>query len=305
MNPANFPNAGAFGVIGRHFWVAALVVGAINGWIQWKRIAERIQDNPGSASRYRRLFKGYLFWTNLPWLLMGLGILTGRVSSVFEYLMPGAGNPMVLGWYCALGLELIIGTCWIVIGRGAETLVAFPGLPFVPHLGARGIRLSWLGLCVWNVSIFLYIFFQFGSAGKGDSILSDYFPFLFAGMWILVVYAGAATSGWRSLAAFYEFQGRFPCRMFSGGGRMGGMTYGGCLRIGADQNYLYISVLLPFRPGHPKLAIPWSEITSEEKSGLFGTRTDMRFLKAPQVAFSIPQWLAGKLEHAPWRAPKP
>jgi hypothetical protein len=36
--------------------------------------------------------------------------------------------------------------------------------------------------------------------------------------------------------------------------------YSGIIRIAVEENYLYLSVVFPWRIGHPPLCIPWREI---------------------------------------------
>ena len=50
-----------------HFWIAFVVVTVVNGHAWWNRVQTRIQSRPDLEPGYRRLYQGYLFWTNLPW----------------------------------------------------------------------------------------------------------------------------------------------------------------------------------------------------------------------------------------------
>lgn len=47
-------------------------------------------------------------------------------------------------------------------------------------------------------------------------------------------------------------------------------NYRNCLRLGANQDGLYLAVLFLFRFMHPPLFVPWSEIKITRKRGLFG-----------------------------------
>ncbi len=44
------------------------------------------------------------------------------------------------------------------------------------------------------------------------------------------------------------------------GGKLGQVTYSGCLTIHSSAEELHLSVLLPFRPGHPPVFIPWDAV---------------------------------------------
>ena len=87
------------------------------------------------------------------------------------------------------------------------------------------------------------------------------FPFLFVGMWCLVSLVISAAGGWRRLA------GRFPARgeacdrrLYLRSGHVGLSHYRGCLTIGTSAAGFRLSVLFPFRLGHPPLFIPWTQV---------------------------------------------
>ena len=48
--------------------------------------------------RARLCIRGWLVYGNLPWVVMGLGILFGGVPTIFHYFNPRNG-PVVLIWY--------------------------------------------------------------------------------------------------------------------------------------------------------------------------------------------------------------
>jgi hypothetical protein len=50
----------------------------------------------------------------------------------------------------------------------------------------------------------------------------------------------------------------------------GWCNYNNCLTVGASQEALYLSVMIPFRLFHPPLMIPWREIEVETGKVLFG-----------------------------------
>jgi hypothetical protein len=126
----------------RHFWLGFVLVTFVNGRAWWNRAQNRIRSNPELESGYRRLYRGYLLWSNLPWLVMGLGILSGQVPSIFDFLRPAEGNAFVLGWWGLMAGLLCLGTYWIFVGGGAEMLERHPGVYMVPQWSAAKLRLS-------------------------------------------------------------------------------------------------------------------------------------------------------------------
>ena len=121
------PSEGLFGIIDRHFWLLAIVVTCANGWIWWRGAQPRIAAQPELRPGYRRLIRGWLIYGNIPWIVMGIGVLSGNVAGAFGYFSPQKG-PFVLTWYASVVLIWILCGAWLFFMRGAEQLVAHPGL---------------------------------------------------------------------------------------------------------------------------------------------------------------------------------
>ncbi|MEN6319548.1 MAG: hypothetical protein ABFD82_12425 [Syntrophaceae bacterium] len=116
-----------FELISKHFWFIAITVTIINWLIFRKRAQKYIQKNPQLEEGYASLFRGYLFWMNIPWVIMGIGCTFGGVPSVWHYFRPMDGNPYVLAWFGSVFCLWILGTFWLFFRDGAETLVQYPG----------------------------------------------------------------------------------------------------------------------------------------------------------------------------------
>ena len=102
-------------------------------------------------------------------------------------------------------------------------------------------------------------------------LLIAFVPF-FIVTWFASMYLIAAVGGWRELAAVYRADG--PLTMSSQwrnrGGQMRYATrYNGCLNIAANALGIHLSLWSIFRPSHPPLFIPWSDITTEPASTFF------------------------------------
>jgi hypothetical protein len=120
-----------------------------------------------------------------------------------------------------------------------------------------------------------------------------FFP-LFVAFWCSMCFALSFLSGWRALAKHYRATQPFAVdRWRFRSASISGVSYGGTLTLGADEQGLFISVMFPFRLGHPPLFIPWSEVHSVGKfRQLFLTMEILHFLKAPSVVFKVSQRLA-------------
>ena len=128
-----------------------------------------------------------------------------------------------------------------------------------------------------------------------------FFPFYFLGLWIVVTYWIALTSGWRLLAKRFRFQGIFTGAKWSmQSARMRTMShYNNALTIGADMTGLYIAPVFFFRIWHPPLFIPWVEITAVRKTQLFFFKfVELRLGRSEEVPFTIRVRLAAEIEAA-------
>lgn len=92
---------------------------------------------------------------------------------------------------------------------------------------------------------------------------------LFAPMWVGVVTLISVTSGWRRLGHTFLLRDPTPPVPTSlATGSMGWAQYKNSLKLGADQDALYIGVFFLFRFSHPWLRIPWSHVHDDGTSGL-------------------------------------
>ncbi len=96
----------------------------------------------------------------LPWVVMGVGILSGDVSTVFDYFRPKEGNIYVLAFFGVLFFEYTLGTLWLFARGGAEVLAKHPG--FIQMRGTKTkditnptqIKIFWLLCLIGGVAAF-------------------------------------------------------------------------------------------------------------------------------------------------------
>jgi len=116
-----------FVLISEYFWMIAIIVTFINWTMFRKRAKKHIDENPELKEGYEALFRGYIVWMNIPWVVMGIGCTVGGVSSVWHYFRPRDGNPYVLAWFASVFLLWVSSTFWLLFRGGAEKLVRHPG----------------------------------------------------------------------------------------------------------------------------------------------------------------------------------
>jgi hypothetical protein len=142
-----------------HIWVAFVAVITINAMIWWRRGRSSIARNPELAHGYKRLILGFLVLGNIPWVVMGLGFLTGGITSILDYLRPSEANPWVLGWYLTAVCLWLMQLWWLFIRNGAKTLVDHPGLFNIQITNPNHVKLF---ACAGTISMALGIALAFG-----------------------------------------------------------------------------------------------------------------------------------------------
>jgi hypothetical protein len=82
-------------------------------------------------------------------------------------------------------------------------------------------------------------------------------------LWCAIGFSLSLLGGWRELAKTYRTERPFPpraLRLRSGAMRRG-IGYHSVLTLGSDAEGLYLGVFLLFRLGHPRLFIPWNQVS--------------------------------------------
>lgn len=135
---------------------------------------------------------------------------------------------------------------------------------------------------VWGLAIFVFVGLQFykssgnvipdlalGYVENIEEIIfaflqSDWFFVVFIFAWFSTSYLLSKKSGWQVLAKKYHLVANFDSDLtFSSySGKIGGVSNKGTLRLSTNTKGLYATMLLPFRFGHKKLFVPWSDIES-------------------------------------------
>lgn len=135
----------------------------------------------------------------------------------------------------------------------------------------------------------------------GDNDLIYLAPLAALGVWNAVLFAVSRVSGWSALAEIYaaddDFDGR-TLRMQSIVMMRGKMpsSYGNIATIGADSYALRLSMPFFFRPFHPPLRIPFSDLSSAAKRVLLGERVELTASRASSVKIVLTRAQAAFIE---------
>ena len=127
--------------------------------------------------------------------------------------------------------------------------------------------------------------------------MSDWhFLLLFLAFWTAICLA-MAHLGWAGLARSYRASDSFDGKKrFFRTAEVGQSSYRNCLTTGVSARALHLSVLFPFRVGHPPLHIPWEDISASETRWLLGRGYELHFRLAPHVTIRLSSQLGDELQ---------
>ena len=117
-----------FELIAKYFWILFILMTFLNVYLMKKRVAPYIAKNPSLEMGYNKIFKALSTWGNLPWVVMGYGIITNNVPTMFHYFRPQDQNPYVLAWFASMFLIYLLLIHWVFFKNGAERLIKHRGV---------------------------------------------------------------------------------------------------------------------------------------------------------------------------------
>jgi len=279
----------------KYLWIFFLAMGLVNCFLGWRSLLTHIENNEVLKTKYRHLFIQYVIWTNLPWVVMGVGILLGKTQGVLDYLVPSSGNLTVVIWWGLFFLMNFILAGWIFFAGGAETLEKYPGLPTVLSGSTAKIKVVVsVGFILLNtLAIIIYCFNPWAHDGQAYSVkfLMD-FPFFFSlfcvFFWLLGGWIIAQFGGWATLACSYETGQKYEGLLLKWrSAKLNWVHYHTCLNLGANAVGLYISIGYFFHIHHKNLFIPWSDIQTTQGEMLWGHTAILSFEKNPKISLEL------------------
>ena len=110
-------------LIGKYFWIVFILITFLNVFFMKKSSKEAIAKKPLLEKSYNQIFKAMLTWGNLPWIVMGVGILTHHVPTMFHYFRPQDQNLYVLAFFISILIIYIQLAYWILFKKGGEILL--------------------------------------------------------------------------------------------------------------------------------------------------------------------------------------
>ena len=136
-----------FQLFARYFWAIAIGMSLINYAIGRRRLVSESGLSEIRRNDAQSLFGRLCLFSNVPWLVMGWGVLFGGVPSVFSYFRPQDHNPYVTYWYGSLLLLAVVGALWVLLGNGARRIRE------LQQLGVFGARQKNSATSEWAIKL--------------------------------------------------------------------------------------------------------------------------------------------------------
>lgn len=124
-------------ILFKYFWVAFIIVTFANAFIMRHRSKKYIEETPELRIGYDKLFKGIIFYGNIPWVIMGFGIISGLTNGMFDYFSPKSMNSIVLVFHISIIILWALSIRWVYFKQGAEFIEKHPGFIQVRGVGNR------------------------------------------------------------------------------------------------------------------------------------------------------------------------
>jgi hypothetical protein len=119
----------------QYIWILFILVNFFNAYLLRKKAAAFIEESPEKENGYKIIFKNFLIYGSIPWIIIGIGNTFGLTESVFDYFQPSKMNPMVLLFHFSIIVIWILLIRFIFFKNGAKFLENHPGIIRVNSFG--------------------------------------------------------------------------------------------------------------------------------------------------------------------------
>ena len=108
-----------FDFLAKFTWAIGLIFAAWEHYTWTTKKSQVVSKEPELARSYDRVMWGNTVFYSLPWLVMGIGILSGHVGTVFDFMRPRSGNGFVLAFYFVITVSILLLSVWVWAFGGA------------------------------------------------------------------------------------------------------------------------------------------------------------------------------------------
>ncbi|HEX4912159.1 MAG TPA: hypothetical protein VFV64_15475 [Permianibacter sp.] len=112
-------------IVGQYFWIFCLFFCFVSYVLARRRLLKHSSLNGLNVEHGLQIIKWFWLANMLPWMVMGLGLLSGSGLSVWDYFRPQDGNPLVVGWFASLFLLTVVFAIWVLFMGGAKDIYQY------------------------------------------------------------------------------------------------------------------------------------------------------------------------------------
>lgn len=116
----------------RHSWIGLIFVSAINAAVWWYRGKRVRAQHPERAASYKRMIAWMLIAGNIPWLILGGGVLFGGFILPIDPIILSGMNLWGWAFWICIPLWLVGLILYVFWFDGADELSKHPGLVNLP-----------------------------------------------------------------------------------------------------------------------------------------------------------------------------
>ena len=154
-------------IVEKYMWAVWMFMTTLNLVVIRYKAKKHIQENPELAKGYDDFLKWGLIIGNTPWVVLGIGVLTGMVDSMWDGFDFGSGNTIAV-LFCTIAIVIwLLALVWIMFRDGAEYLAKHHGIfpRFLPYsesnLTAKKVKRSFffMGILVPMIVITLNLYY--------------------------------------------------------------------------------------------------------------------------------------------------
>jgi hypothetical protein len=145
------------------FWLFFVGVILLNALLLKERFKPYIQQNPSLEEGYVKIYRGFVYYASLPFIVMGIGTMFGGIKSPSDlFSVPNLQNPYVLAFYATLYLLWFLLVIWIFFMGGADFLEEHRGIFTNATPSATEIKLymtfGLVGIAIFTAIVFSGLF---------------------------------------------------------------------------------------------------------------------------------------------------
>lgn len=115
-------------MIEKYFWIVFIVAHTLNGLAAYRKMKPAIADDASLKETTMRYLKRWWLIGNIPWFVLGISVLSGLATDMFDALSYDEGHRTGIAFIAsaiAVWLSLML---WVFVYDGAHFYLKHPGL---------------------------------------------------------------------------------------------------------------------------------------------------------------------------------